>query len=135
MKFRIMGRVSLVGIAALTAGVMASSPAAAISYGYGPWYNPTKGAKAYFEKHGDHIKICDIKTDGSKALVQVWDTKYDREQARLTDSFNDGKCSYSSAAKGGKYNLPENRWFEFLICIENKSGGGQCNSYNIYNDA
>lgn len=41
----------------------------------------------------------------------------------VSDIKNNGKCSYSSAADGSYYNLPENHWGRMTVSIT--SSGGQ----------
>ncbi len=130
MKSRIAARLGITVGAVSTAAIVATSPAAAITYGYGPWYDGLRGAKVYFEKHGDHVKICDIKTDGERARVVVaalGETRYE-----LADTKNDGKCRYASAANGGDYNLPENQWITFRVYTGFYIFDGK--QYQVYND-
>ncbi|MER6353076.1 hypothetical protein ABT186_14830 [Streptomyces sp. NPDC001634] len=132
MKSKLVGRIGMVAVAAVSATVVATSPAAAITYGYGPWYDGTKGAVAYFEKHGDHIKVCDIKSDGDYAWVYVYDETKKEFRYSLTDTKNDGKCHYASAADGGWYDLPEKHWF--MITVHNGNWDSKAKSFEIYNN-
>ncbi|MET7605889.1 hypothetical protein ABZS96_25920 [Streptomyces avermitilis] len=133
MKFTLVTRIALVAGAAVTAAVVATSPAAAITYGYGPWYDGTRGAKAYFEKTGDHLKICDVKTDGEYAWVYVYDETADKFRYSASDTKNDGHCHYASAADGGYYNLPEKHWIWFTVYSGRHQDDGK--TFKIYNDA
>ncbi|MFJ3235964.1 hypothetical protein [Streptomyces sp. NPDC086787] len=135
MRMKYAARMALAAGAAVTAGVVGASPAAAITYGYGPWYNENKGAVAYFEKHGDHIKICDIKSDDMYANIYVYDKTAKRFQVDLSDTKNDGHCHYSSAADGGSFNLPENHWFEMTVSVTRGGGSERYKTYEIYNNA
>lgn len=137
MKSTVLSRIGLLAGATVAAAAMATSPAAALTYGYGPWYNGAqRGAVAYFEKHGDHFKVCDIKSDGRYATIYVYDETAKRYQMSLSDTKNDGKCHYSSAADGGYYNLPEKHWFKITVRVVPDYGDGYGEkSYEIYNDA
>ncbi|MEU5476888.1 hypothetical protein [Streptomyces mirabilis] len=135
MNLKRAGRIGLVAGAVVAAAVIPTSPAAALNYGYGPWYNSSKGAVAYFEKHGDHIKICDVKTDGWYANIYIYDETAKRFQIDLSDTKNDGHCHYSSAADGGYFNLPENHWFKMTVNVTRGGGSERIKSYEIYNNA
>ncbi|MFD4140303.1 hypothetical protein [Streptomyces sp. NPDC058572] len=118
----------------LASGALTTSPAAALDWDWGPYYSSGRGAKVYFEEHGDQFKVCDIKTDGYRAVVWVT-TSSNRYLMDFSDSKNDGRCSYSKASDGSFYNLPENTWIEITACVTNGNG---CQlpgtTYNIYND-
>ncbi|MGW7258885.1 hypothetical protein [Streptomyces sp. NPDC054834] len=137
MKSTVLSRIGLLAGATVTAATVATSPAAAITYGYGPWYNGSqRGAVAYFEKHGDHFKVCDTKSDGRYATIYVYDETAKRYQMSLSDTKNDGKCHYSSAADGGYFNLPENHWFQITVRVVPDYGNGYGEeSYEIVNNA
>ncbi|MBO8197814.1 hypothetical protein ACFW4X_11345 [Streptomyces smyrnaeus] len=128
------------GISALAMGafVVAMSPgsAQAINWDHGPMYSGDKGdkaASAYFEEHGDHVKVCDIDSDGKKAWVNVYDEMTNDFLYSLTDTKNDGKCSYRHASDGGKYNLPENHDIGFTVSYE-PSNNPNPGYYIYFND-
>nr|WP_181412057.1 hypothetical protein [Streptomyces sp. F12] len=129
----VAGRLGLAATAAVSAAVVAASPAAAVTYGYGPWYDGLKGAKAYFAKTGDHLKVCDIKSDGEVAQVKVRDETMNAYLYTLKDTYNDGRCHYASAADGGVHNLPEKHWISFTVQTGNYMFDSK--KFNIYNDA
>lgn len=133
MKTKLAARIALVTGAAITAAVVATSPAAAITYGYGPWYDGLKGAVAYFEKTGDHLKVCDVKADGNNAQVIVDDETTGEYLYTLTDTKDDGHCHYASAADGGVHNLPEKHWISFKVYTGDYMFDGK--KYEIYNNA
>ena len=123
----------LAAMALATAMLGTGSASAATDWDWGPYYNSSRGAKVYFEEHGDKFKVCDIKSDGQRALVWVTDSS-NHYLLDLSDSKNDGKCTYSSASMGGIYNLPEKK-LEITACV---TVGNGCQfpgeTYEIYND-
>ncbi|MFF4699962.1 hypothetical protein [Streptomyces chattanoogensis] len=93
----------------------AVSPASADG---GWWYSADRptGAKVYFTESGDKVTVCDIDTDGYKAMVDVSaETGY--WMYRLEDSYNNRRCTSKSAANGGPYDLTEGDYYLFTVCI------------------
>lgn len=61
----------MVAAAGGTAAVLATTPAHALNWDWGPWYSGDSGDKggvAYFEEHGDRLKVCDIDSDGLRGI-------------------------------------------------------------------
>ncbi|GLW44484.1 hypothetical protein Stsp02_01460 [Streptomyces sp. NBRC 14336] len=116
------------GISALAMGVVAVAmmpgSAQALDWDHGPLYDTGKHAAAYIEEHGDRLKVCDTKTDGKKAWVNVFDYYSGDLVYSLTDEKNDGKCSYRGASDGGKYNLAEYHKFDVIVSHEPSDNSG-----------
>ncbi|GAA2429303.1 hypothetical protein GCM10010191_48360 [Actinomadura vinacea] len=138
MKIKaLLARVLPVAAVAMASVTLGSGTASAATWEYGPWNDETKGARAYFTKKGDHLKICDTKSDGRWAIawVEVGEGSNARYRFDLPDTKNNGKCSYSKASMGGVYNLPEKKWIQVTVC---RSVGNGCDNgartYEIYNN-
>ena len=114
IKKIVQGGISAVAMAAF-AVAMAPGSAQAIDWNHGPMYDGAKAAAVYFAYDGDHVKICDTKSDGKKAQVKVYNQRTKSFLYSLTDATNDGKCSYRDASYGGVYNLPENEDIGFEV--------------------
>jgi hypothetical protein len=113
-----MSRWGVVTAGSLAAATAITSPTAAVTYDYGPWYNSNRAARAYFEPHGDYITA-------------------QRHQMWLGDTYNDGKCAYSNAGDGGSHNLPEKHAYKMKVYLwtphfpEDVSAA----TYQVYNNA
>jgi hypothetical protein len=133
----LLARVLPVAAVAMASVTLASGSASAASWEYGPWTDKTKGAKAYFTKKGDHLKICDTKNDKMWAVawVEVGQGKKARYLFDLPDTKNNGKCHYSDASMGGRFNLPEKKWIQVTVCVSYGNGcASGARTYSIYND-
>ncbi|MFD0253715.1 hypothetical protein ACFVGX_22675 [Streptomyces sp. NPDC127113] len=73
------------------AGGLAASPASAASSGY--VYSSGKGAEGSYYYGSERVYACDIKTDGYKAVTQVF-SRDDRLLVTVTDTYNNGSCSW-----------------------------------------
>ncbi|MET9319865.1 hypothetical protein ABZX75_06650 [Streptomyces sp. NPDC003038] len=129
----VQGGISALTMAAFAVAMAPGSAQAAIDWDHGPMRDGGSAAAAYFEEHGDHVKVCDTKTDGKKAWVNVFDHMTGDFLYSLTDTQNDGKCSYRSASDGGVYNLPENHNIGFSVSIE-PSDNRDSEYYVYFND-
>ncbi|MGI5350553.1 hypothetical protein ACQEU8_20605 [Streptomyces sp. CA-250714] len=112
---------------------MVPGSAQAVNWDHGPLYDRGKHAAAYFEENGDHIKVCDTRSDGKKAWVNVSDYTTEDFLYSLTDKTNDGKCSYRDASDGGRYNLPENHKIRIVVSHEPSDNSGAA-EYQYLND-
>ena len=128
----VQGGISVLAMAAF-AVAMAPGSAQAITWDHGPLYDGGRAAAAYFEENGDHVKVCDTKSDGKKAWVNVYDHMTGKFLYSLTDTTNDGKCSYRDASDGGVYNLPENHDIGFSVSKE-PSDNTDSEYYVYFND-
>ncbi|MFG3253660.1 hypothetical protein [Streptomyces sp. NPDC048172] len=130
---RALARLAPVALAAAAASLLTASPASAISWDWGPYYDSSKGVKVYFEEKGDRLKVCDIKSDGK--WVMAWVDVQGGKSIYLADTKNDGKCRYSKASDSSYYNLPEKKWIEITPCT---STGNMCDTTgktrSFYND-
>ncbi|NDU71766.1 hypothetical protein GWI34_03875 [Actinomadura sp. DSM 109109] len=134
----LLARVLPVAAVAAAAVTLGSGTASAATWEYGPWKSSTGGATAYFTKHGDHLKICDTKTDGHRAMVWVSVGQGTGATYRfdIPDTKNDGKCTYTDASMGGRFNLPEKKWIRFEVCVASTVGCyDKYRAFEIYNNA
>ncbi|WP_021591759.1 hypothetical protein [Actinomadura welshii] len=133
----LLTRVLPVVAVAVVAVTLGSGTASAATWEYGPWRSETKGATAWFTKKGDHLKICDTKSDGHRAMawVYVGQGKNATYRFDLPDTKNDGKCKYSDASMGGRFNLPEKKWIQIQVCVASSVGCYDgVRTFEIYND-
>jgi hypothetical protein len=97
------------------------------------WYSggpQGSGAAATFHQDGDQLRLCDVNSDGYRALADV-QTAAGEHLYRLTDSYNDDQCTTVSAADG--HNLAEGRSYRLRVCV---STAGESPSYcKTYDDA
>ncbi|MCX4827038.1 hypothetical protein OG883_46225 [Streptomyces sp. NBC_01142] len=101
------------------------------------WYSSGphgSGAAATFREQGDQLRVCDVNSDGYRALVDV-QTAAGAHVYRVTDSYNDNRCTTVSAADG-RHNIAEKRSYRLRVCVINT---GQRPSYcktsdPFYND-
>lgn len=131
-----LSRISRAAIPAATLGallMLGTTPASAVTtwwYSGGPHGS---GAAATFREQGDQLRVCDVNSDGYRALVDV-QTAAGAHVYRVTDSYNDNKCTTVSAADG--HNIAENRSYRLRVCLIKT---GQSPSYcktsdTFYND-
>lgn len=135
-KVRLGLPVAAMGLGAM---MMAATPATAIDWDHGPWASTdaSPGAKAYFEEHGDRVKICDTDSDSYAALVEVYEGRNDLvERYSIWDSRDDGRCTYADASTDQYSNLRENRWHTFRVCKVRPSDWDtkNCKYYRAVND-
>lgn len=80
-----------------------------------------------FSPHGDVITVCDVQSDGKRAVGYVRNPDGTRRY-KLFDRKNDGKCTTHRASEGQPYNLNENKTYRFEICLDDDPGPDQfCN--------
>ncbi|GAA2965018.1 hypothetical protein [Kitasatospora cinereorecta] len=72
-------------------GAVSTTPASAASSGH--VYSSGSGAEGWYYYGSERVYACDIKTDGYKAVTQVF-SKSDRLLVTVTDTYNNGTCSW-----------------------------------------
>lgn len=98
------------------------------------WYSGGvhgSGAAVTFREHGDLLRLCDVNSDGFRALVDV-QTADGMHVYRVTDSYNDDQCTTVSAADG--HNLAEGRSYRLQVCVI-KAGQSSPSYCKTYDDA
>ncbi|MEV0117919.1 hypothetical protein AB0H77_32560 [Streptomyces sp. NPDC050844] len=123
IKRIVQGGMSALAMGAVAVAMVPGS-AQAVDWDYGPLYDTGKHAAAYIEERGDYLKVCDTRSDGKKAWVNVFDYYSGDLVYSLTDEKNDGKCSYRDASDGGKYNLAESHKFDVIVSHEPSNNSG-----------
>ncbi|MEU9761932.1 hypothetical protein AB0D98_19725 [Streptomyces sp. NPDC047987] len=98
--------------ALMASGTGTASAATTWWYSGGPHGS---GAAASFRAEGDQLKVCDVNSDSYRALVDV-QTAAGAHVYRVTDSYNDNKCTTVSEASG-RYNLVEKRSYRLRVCV------------------
>lgn len=76
-------------------------------------YASNHGAKGRFIDNGDLITVCDIKSDGYKAILWIWDTQTPKIQWYRDDGYNNGKCT----TKVSPLVMVRNDDYEIQVCI------------------
>jgi|GEM_PF-5547596 hypothetical protein len=128
-------------LAIISLGVLGASlvvqPAAAADHSmytkdtiFGPLGEDPAG-HMWFNEHGDVVTLCDNDADGQKPILHVADGDPYGPDYYTEVVGGEGKCITRKASMGGKYNLPENHYIGFLICIY---PDGYCNAAKWYND-
>ncbi|MDT0382561.1 hypothetical protein RM572_27770 [Streptomyces sp. DSM 42041] len=128
----------MVAAVAGSASVLAIAPAHAVNWDWGPWYEKyagyDAGATAYFEEHGDRLKLCDTSTDGYRAHVRVESNRTSNLVYRFSDTYDNGRCSYIDANDRSYSNLRENTWYTIWVGEGTSSVTRNWKPYEIYND-
>lgn len=110
MKLRV-GRVGAVAMAlAAAATLMVSAGSASAQPDPGINWDHTfeaSGVRVYVEEYGDIISVCDTKSNGHAAEVQVRATDVWPYDYEMTASGGVGSCKTHQASDGAKYNLSE----------------------------
>ncbi|MCQ1582426.1 hypothetical protein [Streptomyces parvus] len=111
-------RMARAAVPAVALGALMASGTGTASAATTWWYSGGphgSGTAATFRAEGDQLKVCDVNSDGYRALVDV-QTAADAHVYRVTDSYNDNKCTTVSEASG-RYNLAEKRSYRLRVCV------------------
>jgi len=123
---------------ALTLGVTPSAYAADHSmHTEGDVFFPGQdyGGNMWFNEYGDVVTVCDGDADGKAAELRVYNGKVGGGTRYLVYARGDGNCTTRKASMGGSYNLPEDSYVGFQLCLHTEGyGSGYCNNANWYND-
>ena len=82
-------------------------------------YNSTKAAKGWFTDSGDKLTVCDIKTDGEKAVLWIWNRdSFHPIEWYVADRFNDGHCT----TKTSPIVLSPRTYYDIQVCLGGSAG-------------
>ncbi|MEU5900336.1 hypothetical protein [Streptomyces venezuelae] len=103
MAFRTrIHRTAMVGalsLAVAAGGLTLSAAPASASSGW--WSSKGGGAKGFYNHIDQRVTACDVKSDGYRARVQIFSMD-DRLLHSVTDSYNDGRCTWKAPALWSK---------------------------------
>ncbi|MFH0245878.1 hypothetical protein ACGRHY_26475 [Streptomyces sp. HK10] len=111
-------RLARAAVPAVALGALMATNAGTASAATTWWYNGGphgSGAAATFREQGDRLEVCDVNTDGYRALVDV-QTAAGAHVYRVTDSYNDSECTVVSAVDG-RHNIAEKYSYKLRVCV------------------
>ena len=81
--------------------------------------------------YGDIVTICDIEADGWGVYVKVTDVSQNLYKYEMWVGGN-GNCKTHRASEDGPYNLREDNYFSFKLCLRKSDEGGVTLDYCDY---
>lgn len=112
-------------VAATAVMLAVSSPAQAYDNPMHKMYtdDSNSGGVVYFWPDGDIVRVCDIDTDGYRAIVNVYDQTADKVKYTIQAAGGEDDCTQVRGSTAAKYDLAEGHCFQFHIYIYDADHG------------
>lgn len=92
-------------------------------------YNSTRAAKGWFTDSGNKLTACDIRTDGEKAVLWIWNRDvFHPIEWYVTDRFNNGHCT----TRTSPIVLQPRTYYDIQVCLGGSAGLAlKCGSWHL----